>query len=79
MKKSLLVLSLLLCTLLFGCSDNYRAQGVNEVFPGCEVSRVPSTGNDFVVRKPDGSVWYVCCDNPFTNSVTSSSMVLPPK
>ena len=78
MKK--IMVSLFLCSLLIGgCSTNYRLEGVQKEFPNCEVIFTPNHNQgEFLVRKPDGSVWYIKCDNPFTNTTTSRSMIFIP-
>ena len=73
MKKRILLWVLILT--LVGCSTTYRMEGVQAEFPDSEISFVPTHDHDFLVRKPDGSVWYVRCDNPVTNGVTSKAMI----
>jgi hypothetical protein len=65
--------------LITSCSDNYKMENVTEEFPNSEIVYTPNRSNDFIVRKPDGSVWYVRCDNPFSGKVTSRSQILPMK
>jgi hypothetical protein len=72
MKKIIL---LMCCFLIVGCSSTYRMETVNEAFPDSEVSFTPTHSNDFLVRKPDGSIWYVRCDNPFRPTITSKAMI----
>ena len=70
--KLLIIFTALLC----GCSSNYKMEGVVEAFPDSEVVYTPTQSQDFVVRKPDGSIWYVRCDNPFTKGITSKAMIM---
>lgn len=74
----LIIFVVIILVCLFGCSSNHRMECVNEEFPNCEVAYTPSNSSDFLVRKQDGSVWYVRCDNPFSGKITSKSMILPP-
>ncbi len=73
------ILCCVLLVLLTGCSDNYRMEKVTETFPDSEVAFTPTKASDFIVRKPDGSIWYVRCDNPVSGNVTSKSQLFGPK
>lgn len=64
---------------LTGCSSNYRAEAVNKAYPNSEVVFTPTQHQDFIVRDPDGTVWYVRCDNPFSNTITSKSKLFMPQ
>jgi hypothetical protein len=61
--------------LMAGCSSNFRMENVNAAFPDSEVAFVPGQQQDFLVRTPNGNIWYVRCDNPFKGEITSKSMV----
>jgi hypothetical protein len=74
-----LILFTFLTILLTGCSQTYRAEGVNDAFPNSEVAFVPTHSSDFIVRDPNGTVWYVRCDHPFRNTVTSKAKLFLPQ
>lgn len=74
-----LILTVCFIGLLSACSQNYRMENVNEAFPDSEVAFTPRHDTDFLVRKPDGSIWYVRCDNPVSGKITSKSMIFAKK
>lgn len=57
MKKTLLLIALGLT--LVSCSSRRANNNVRETFPNGEISYVPGSTTDFIVREPDNSVWYV--------------------
>ena len=47
---------------LSGCSDARGRASVMMKFPDCEVAMVPDRSGEWIIRKPDGSVWYAIAE-----------------
>lgn len=88
--KSLLKLTLIFCSIVFiaGCeikrykADNEKLQNVQSKFPDCEYAIVlPKNGgsvNCFLVRKNDGTIISVYCENYDDVEITSQHIIFKP-
>ena len=74
-----IILSILTCVILTGCSENYRRQCVQESFKGCELFSFPDSTTRFLVRKEDGTILLVHCDYPCSGMITSHSIAFYPR
>jgi len=74
-----IILSILTCILLTGCTENYRRQCVQDAYKGCELFSFPDSCDRFLVRTEDGSILLVHCDNPFSGIPTSHSIAFYPR
>lgn len=63
MKRTILTLILVgASALLCGCSQARARASVMMKFPDGDVASVPDSSYEFIIRQPDGSVWYAYCD-----------------
>lgn len=71
----------LFCFFFSGCTDGFDRfkcyEAVVKAFPGSEVHSSPRSSYTFIVRKPDGSVWFVKTMG-WEASVTSSEQIFAP-
>jgi len=75
----IIILSILTCGILTGCSENYRRQCVQDEFKGCELFSFPDITNRFLVRTEDGTILFVYCDYPFRGTPSSHSVAFYPR
>jgi len=62
---------------LASCTTNQRRASITGKFPDAEVLALPNHPDEFLVRKPDGSVWLVFYGNPLSSEPTSESIAFP--
>ena len=68
--------------LLSGCdqgSDVYRLNAIRKRFPDSEIVNVPGDPYKFIIRKPDGSIWYAYCVGMSKESYVYDEIELLPK
>jgi len=58
MKIHKAIVSILAIVLLAGCSDARGLQNVRKKYPDSEIVVIPDNNYNFIIRKPDCSVWY---------------------
>ena len=75
--------AIVVALLLAGCGNAMDVAAcrasVSAKFAPCEVQPMPSRGSSytFIVRKPDGAIWYAACLN-WTDAEVSTSCELFP-
>lgn len=70
MKRLFLPIILAVFFIIVGCSAPQARQNVMSKYPGCAVAAIPGSSIEYIVRKPDGSVWY-CYSNGVNSDIAN--------
>ena len=55
MKKLFILLLALLCS----CSENGARRNIQRYYPGSAVEKIPDSEYDWLILKPNGTLWYL--------------------
>lgn len=79
--RTLIFITVIFISIVFlaGCGDAHDQyacyMSVKEKFPNSEVTRIPDANYKFIVKKEDGSLFYVETMNSFNDNVSKTEKV----